>query len=124
MSSILEKVEYVLRNTPSTRDDFYALSVIIWHNEMAEHEDNDMIARIMRQRYSEGGRVANETPPEADFAPNEFDDLALRDDLEFSETGANSGDEQGDAREDHDRADIVSRVMASRRKKDKLPNPR
>lgn len=95
-------------------------------------DDQDMIDRVMQKRehmYSEGGRVANEDhgPDEsrlADFSPNEFDDLALRDDLEFHYTGENSGDELGNEREDHDRRDIVARVMASRHKKDKLPNPR
>ena len=96
------------------------------HYQTPEHEE-DMVTRIMTKMaksYSKGGRVANDTKDIADFAPNNFDDLALRDNLESSYTGANSGDEQGDAREDHDRADIVSRVMASRKKKDRLPNPR
>lgn len=58
MSSILEKVEYVLRNTPSTRDDFYALSVIIWHNEMAEHG----LAQILFfMAYSEGKLTSEES---------------------------------------------------------------
>jgi len=59
----------------------------------------------------------------ADGQPNEMDDLALRDDLEFSYDGKNSGDELGNDREDKDRKDIVSRIMASRKKKDRLPSP-
>jgi len=78
---------------------------------------------------SEGGKVANEDHGHNDehlagFSPNEFDDLVLRDDLESHYTGESSGDELGDEREDHDRHDIVARVMASRRKKDSLPKVR
>lgn len=95
-------------------------------NEEAEEEDEDMVGRIMRQRYSKGGMVANEDhgPDDddlADFKPNEFDDLSLRDDLEQHYTGANSGDEIGDEQEDDDRHDIVGRIMKSRGKKDKMP---
>lgn len=89
----------------------------------------DMVGRIMKQRQmmSEGGKVANggedDLDQMADGKPNNFDDLSLRDDLESSYTGANSGDELGDEQEDSDRKDIVSRIMASRRKKDRLPSP-
>ena len=123
------------------------------HNEMAMHEDDkdlnqhhvmvmdsgedDMVDRIMHKRsktfegearLSQGGQVANNAHPfEADFEdPNEFDDLVLRDDNEhadFNYTGANSGDEIGDEREDEDRHDIVSRIMRSRKKKDRMPSP-
>lgn len=89
-------------------------------------EESDLTSRIMHKRsqmYSEGGRIANEQHHFADESPNDFDDLALRDDLEFHDTGANSGDELGDSREEHDRSDIVARVMASRRKKDRMPRP-
>jgi hypothetical protein len=106
------------------------------HDEyQSEDHDMDMVGRIMKQRqqhYSEGGMVANKNQgvssedldAMADGRQNEMDDLALRDHLEMSETGANSGDELGDKQEDMDRKDIVSRIMASRRKKDRLPNPR
>lgn len=72
----------------------------------------DVVDRIMR-RMSEGGEIANggETN-EADQDPAQFDDLALRDDLESSYTGANSGDMDGApaaAMDDHD--DIVDRIM-------------
>jgi hypothetical protein len=76
--------------------------------------------RIMMGRtkgYSEGGQVSNSDEIKAGFDKNEFDDLHLRDDLEFSDTGSNSGDELSDDREDEDRKDIVSRVMRSRAKK-------
>lgn len=92
-------------------------------NEMADMEDEDMISRIMKQRYSKGGRVANETGPSADFQPNEFDDLVKDDDLESSYDGANSGDELGNEQEDEDRRDIISKIMKARKMKDRLPRP-
>jgi hypothetical protein len=94
-------------------------------NESANMEDADMIARIMakRKQFAEGGKV-DQDMPEADFMPNEFDELQLSDGLETENTGASNGDELGDAAEDEDRKDIVARIMASRKKKDKLPNPR
>lgn len=68
--------------------------------------------------YSEGGRVAN-----GDGDPPHIDELALDDDLEFSDTGANSGDELGDSQEESDRKGIVDRIMHSLAKKDKPPRP-
>ncbi len=93
--------------------------------QSTEDADDDLVMRIMRKRYSKGGQVANEGEDRdlVDFDPNEFDDLALNDDLEFHDTGANSGDELGNEQEDEDRKDIVSRIMASRKKKDRLPSP-
>lgn len=92
----------------------------------------DMVGRIMKQRqmsYSEGGKVANsdhgvDDSKLADFSPNEFDDLTLRDDLS-SDYGDddNSGDALGNSQEDKDRSDIVARIMSSRKKKDRMPNP-
>lgn len=100
-------------------------------NQHADEQsaDEDMVSRIMKKRsYSKGGMVANggedDLDKMADGRPNNFDDLALRDDLESSYTGENSGDELGNDREDADREDIVSRIMRSRAKKDRLPNPR
>lgn len=95
-------------------------------NMAAEMEDEDMIGRIMNKRMvkmSEGGKVANKDEIVADLEPNEFDDLAKDDDLEFHDTGANSGDEVGDDQEDMDRRDVVSRIMRSRAKKDRMPRP-
>jgi hypothetical protein len=100
--------------------------------------EQDLVDRIMMKRsqdfssedrYSEGGRVANQDHGEnnnelAGFSPNEFDDLVLRDDLESSYgDDDNSGDNLGNRQEDEDRKDIVARIMASRRKKDRLPSP-
>lgn len=96
-----------------------------------ESHEMDMVGRIMKQHqqhFSEGGKVANQDhgPMDsrlADFEQNEFDNLSLRDDLESSYTGASSGDELGDEQEDKDRSDIIARIMKSRAKKDRLPNP-
>ena len=104
------------------------------HSETSQLEQ-DLVDRIMHKvsqnfsgldRYSQGGKVANNTGTgeEADKLPNQYDDLVLRDDLE-SHYGDdnNSGDASGNAQEDEDRKDIVSRIMASHRKKDKNPRP-
>lgn len=96
--------------------------------DMMEH-GGDVVERIMHKglkNMSEGGRIANQEhgPNDddlADFSRNEFDDLVLRDDLNEHYTGANSGDEIGDEREDEDRRDIVSRAMRSLAKKDRMP---
>lgn len=92
-----------------------------------------IVDRIMAQRsmgyesearLSKGGMVANEDGPETDSMPNEFDDLVLDDKLESSYgDDNNAGDETGDAQEDDDRQDIVSRIMRSRAKKDRMPRP-
>lgn len=95
-------------------------------NQDFPEEERDMVARIMASRakgYSKGGQVSNKTEPLADFEENEFDDLVKRDDLDFHYTGANSGDELGNEQEDHDRHDIVSKIMKSRRLKDRNPRP-
>lgn len=97
--------------------------------EMHKYADDDMVGSIMKKRahmYSKGGRVANDTGmgAAADLEDNQFDDLVKDDDLEFSYTGANSGDEIGNAEHDKEDHDMVSQIMKSRRKKDRLPNPR
>ena len=100
-------------------------------NDAAMSED-DMVERIMRKRMSKGGIASNkdqglstESGDElADLKGNEMDDLALRDDLESSYDGENSGDMLSDDQEDYDRKDMVERIMRSRAKKDRLPNPR
>ncbi len=95
--------------------------------DQSKGKELDMIDHIMAKRqkhFSKGGRVANTDLPTAMFEPNEFDDLHLRDDLESSYTGANSGDELGDDREDMDRKDMVAMIMKSRAKKDRLPKIR
>lgn len=105
---------------------------------VSDSNEDGMVDRIMMKRsknfsgldrYSKGGQVANQEHGEnnnemAGFSPNEFDDLVLRDDLE-SDYGDddNAGDALGNAQEDEDRSDIVSKIMKSRAKKDKLPRP-
>lgn len=79
---------------------------------MAQDND-DMVGRIMK-RMSKGGMVANETSERADEAPNEFDDLALRDKLEFEDTGSSSGDEDGSELNQDDHEDMVGRIMKKR----------
>lgn len=94
--------------------------------EHGNEDDADMITRIMAKRksYSEGGMVANDVGvAEADKLPAEYDDLVLRDDLEMSYDGANSGDELGNAQKEEDERDVVSKIMASRKKKDRMPRP-
>lgn len=103
-----------------------------------DSNEDGFVNRIMEKRsqnfsgldrYSKGGQVANQEHGEnnnemAGFSPNEFDDLVLRDDLESTYgDDDNSGDALGNAQEDEDRSDIVARIMASRKKKDKLPRP-
>lgn len=97
--------------------------------------EQDLVNRIMKKksmdysneaRYSEGGKVANDTDGDslAGFKPNQFDDLVLDDDLS-SDYGDddNAGDDLGNEQEDEDRKDIVARIMRSRGKKDRMPNP-
>lgn len=94
-------------------------------------EEDDMISRAIKNReknmYSKGGMVANGGEDKldhmADGKPNNFDDLSMRDELESSYTGANSGDELGNERLDEDDQDIISRIMRSRMKKDRNPRP-
>lgn len=106
--------------------------IINYHKNLPEGETKlygpgyakgGMVDRVMAKKYSKGGMVANDDEPIADEMPAQYDDLALRDDLEEHYTGANSGDELGDAQEDHDRADIIARIMKSRAKRDKMPRP-
>ena len=52
--------------------------------EQSDSHDMDMISRIMHKRkMSRGGQIDNEDKPTAEFEPNEFDDLAKEDGLEF-----------------------------------------
>lgn len=88
-----------------------------------QEDHEDMVGRIILKHLSKGGMVANATPIKADFEENEFDDLVKDDGLEQHYTGANSGDELGDEQEDHDRHDMISMIMKSRKKKDRLPHP-
>lgn len=83
----------------------------------SEAEMLDMVGRIMKKHYSEGGQVANDVGvAEADKAPAEYDDLVLRDDLESEYDGDNSGDKLGNDAMDERDADMIARVMKSRKK--------
>lgn len=101
-------------------------------DRMVEHpvenqaDVEDMVGKIMAQRgkhFSEGGEVANDDEITAGFLPNEFDDLALRDGLEQSYTGANSGDELGNASEEERRRAMVAEIMRGRRGRERMPSP-
>ena len=86
----------------------------------AKTSRKETLRRIMMGRangYSEGGKVANDDEAMADEMPNEFDDLALDDNLEGHDTAASEGDELGGP----DKDDIVARAMMKRRKQH---NPR
>lgn len=102
----------------------------ITDNEQSTAHEMDMVGRIMKQRqmhYSEGGKVANDTMTDVeDLTPNDYDYLVSNSaDTEPADyTGSNSGDMKSSSGEDERRKDMVSRIMASRKKKDKLPNPR
>ena len=98
------------------------------HDKAAEHEDEDMISKIMRKMYAKGGVVADEGEADedmqADSDANDFDYLSTGDlDDSTTNSGAADGDELGDHQEDEDRHDIVSRIMKSMSKKDRMPRP-
>lgn len=86
------------------------------------HHAGDIVSRILH-KYSRGGVVANEgdalASHQAKNQVREYDDLVKDDHLES--TQHDYGDDLGDAREDHDRADIVSKIMHSLKKKDRMP---
>ncbi len=76
-------------------------------------EHGGMVDRIMAKRQ----------PDLADFKPNEFDEL----ELDPAPSPPHSGDDYGDdlgneALHENDR-DLISRIMRSRAKKDRLPRP-
>lgn len=75
------------------------------------------------KKFSEGGKVANDTSPITDDMPAQYDDLVLRDDLESSYTGENSGDELGNEALDEEEEDLIAKIMKSRSKKDSMPRP-
>ncbi len=89
--------------------------------------DDDMVSHIMHKRkmMSEGGMAANDVGEGeyADEEPNQFDDLEKDDHLEEHYTGKNSGDEDGDHEHDEEMHDMISQIMKSRKKKDKMPRP-
>lgn len=81
-------------------------------------DDDDLVMKIMKKRYSEGGQVANDVHQfEDESDPNQFDDLVLDDNLEADYAGSN---EHGDEKEKDD--GIVGKIM-SKRRKDRNPRP-
>ena len=103
------------------------------HDPEMQHDDMDadLVDRIMRKRVKmmpEGGVVADEgmgDPMEhADQDSAYYDYLSSGDlDDHTTNSGAADGDFLGNEREDEDRHDIVSRIMRSRAKKDRMPRP-
>lgn len=87
-------------------------------------EHGGLVDRVMAKRMSKGGMVANDTTDNmADDKEAQYDDLVLRDDLDFSYTGENSGDELGNAEMDENDRDLINRIMRSRAKRDRMPRP-
>lgn len=105
-----------------------------YHDMPAEgHMDDyayppDIIDEIMMgspEGYSEGGKVANDTEKvEPGAMPAQYDDLVLRDDLEFSYDGKNSGDDEGNEQHDSEEDEELDEIMRSRKKKGQMPNPK
>ena len=89
-------------------------------------EGGDVVSSIMKRRGNTPGAMANETTRDTEFKDDQFDDMVLDDHLdhEADDTVANSGDDIGDEGEDERRHDIVSEIMRSRAKKDRLPRIR
>ena len=88
----------------------------------------DIVAKIMHKRkmMAHGGVVADEGEGDleemVDHDKNDFDYLSMGDlDDSTSNSGEADGDYDGDAREDHDRHDIVAKIMKARAKQH---NPR
>jgi hypothetical protein len=99
--------------------------------EAYEHMDpHDLVSRIMNKRkmMAKGGVVADEGMGEADEHPDnhsaDYDYLSSGDlDDSTTNSGSADGDYLGNSTEDEDRHDIVARIMRSRMKKDRMPNP-
>lgn len=78
-------------------------------------------SRIMagRKKMSKGGMVADGGDDDleklADHDPDNFDDLSLRDELEFSYDAKNSGDELDNEEQNKDRSGAVARIMRQRK---------
>lgn len=104
------------------KPDLYAAGGFVDEEEESGYPE-ELVSRIMKSRYSEGGQIANDSKVLADFMDAQYDVLPKEDDLESSYTGENSGDEIGNEQEDMDRKDIISRIMKSRSKKDRMPRP-
>jgi hypothetical protein len=83
------------------------------------YADGDMVERAMQKRMAESG----EEEPVADFEDNDFDRMdQIGEEHDADYSGANSGDEDGNAALDEDEDDLVMRAMMKRHK-DKNPRP-
>ncbi len=83
--------------------------------------EEGIVDRIMK-RFAKGGEVEGE--PVADFESNDFDYMDQIPPIDEADyTGKNSGDEKGDKEVDDEEKDVVSRVMKSRKKGDRMPRP-
>ncbi len=115
-------MEHEMDNHAADSEDDNSLNQYMAHG-------GDIVDHIMKKRqvYSEGGRVSNGGDDDfeqmADSSPNNFDDLALRDDLESGNSGASDGDFLGNKQEDEDRGDIIARIMKQRSMKQRNPRP-
>lgn len=91
------------------------------HEEGINYAKGGCVDRIMAKRkaMAEGGVVANDTVKHDEL--DQYDDLVLDDNLESHITGDQEMSTPG---EEMRRSDMVARIMASRKKKDRLPNPR
>ena len=95
-----------------------------------QHDKEDMVGKIMKQRmhtYAQGGEVEEKEHSDdlADFDENDFDRLDQESAPSSADyTDASSGDEDGDKGEDMRRKDMISQIMRSRKLKDRLPSPR
>lgn len=92
---------------------------LLSEEDYATEDSDDIVSQIMRERHmSKGGMVANDTEDgRADLESAQYDDLVNRDDLEFSYTGENSGDELSSPGEDERRDDMVAEIMRQRKMK-------
>lgn len=118
---------------PESHDSMVSHDVMNQEGEEDEgagdgNEMDPVVMKIVMGRakgYSKGGMVANEGSGESASEP---DDMAKWEDNEFDELGKSGGldghysgsEKIGDEQEDHDRDDIVKRVMKSRSKRDRM----
>jgi hypothetical protein len=99
--------EKVLRDIKNSPDPKYA-----------EGGEAHMCSGGKCPHYSHGGQVANADEEITGDMPNEFDDLHLDDNQEGHDDSSN---EHGDSRQDKDNSDLISQIMLSRKKKDRMP---
>lgn len=89
----------------------------LYDDDKNVNQTADMIARIMARRE------AGSTVERADALPADYSNEPDAEDIMSTNSGAADGDMLGNEAEDEDRSDIVSRVMRSRAKKDRMPRP-